>query len=202
MTEQAHRSSAGPPAPDLVVAGERIEALLDVARASPDARASERAEELVRLLTELYGSGLARVVELVREVAPDAVGHLLADELVSSLMLVHDLHPEDLATRVEGALETVRPLLAGHGGDVELLDVDPDAAAVHLRLLGSCDGCPSSASTLQHAVEEAIIAAAPEIAIIDVDEATPAAEPGPGPVPITLGTKAVYESCPAEPVTQ
>ena len=50
-----------------------------------------------------------------------------------------------------------------HGGDVELLDVDEDAGAVHLRLLGSCDGCPSSAVTLQHAVERAIVEAAPEI---------------------------------------
>ena len=189
------------PALDLVAVGERIEALLDVTRASPDQRSYERAEELVRLLTDLYGGALARVVELLGEEAPEAMDRLLADELVSSLFLVHDLHPESLAVRVEGALDAVRPLLAGHGGDVELLDVDVDAAAVHLRLLGSCDGCPSSASTLQHAVEEAIYAAAPEVAIIDVDEATDAAAPaGPGPVPIALGSKPVYDSCPAEPV--
>ena len=56
-----------------------------------------------------------------------------------------------------------------HGGDVELLDIDADAGAVHLRLLGSCDGCPSSAVTLQLAVERAIVEAAPEIVRIDVD---------------------------------
>ncbi len=47
------------------------------------------------------------------------------------------------------ALDSVRPYLGSHGGDVELLGVDEDAGAVHLRLLGSCDGCPSSAVTLQ-----------------------------------------------------
>lgn len=191
-------SPATPPVTDLLAVGDRIEALLDASRASPDRLAYERAEELVRLLTDLYGAGLTRVVELVGEHAPDLVAHLLADELVASLMLVHGLHPEDLAKRVEEALEGVRPLLAGHGGDVELLDIDEDAAAVYLRLLGSCDGCPSSASTLQHAVEEAIIAAAPEIAIIDVEEPTESA-PGPAPIPITLGTKPEYTSCPAEP---
>jgi Fe-S cluster biogenesis protein NfuA len=172
--------------------------LLDVTRASPDARAYARAEELVSLLTDLYGAGLTRIAELAGEHAPHLVPHLIADELVASLMLVHGLHPDGLAQRVEVALESVRPMLAGHGGDVELLDVDEGAAAVHLRLLGSCDGCPSSASTLQNAVEEAILAAAPEIAIIDVEE--PTETPGPGSVPITLGPKPEYTSCPAEPV--
>lgn len=187
---------------DLVAVGDRIEALLDASQASPDKRAHERATELVRLLTDLYGSGLTRIVELVGDAAPELVERLTADELVGSLLVVHGLHPDSLAARVEQALESVRPLLAAHGGDVELLDIDEDVAAVRLRLLGSCDGCPSSASTLQHAVEVAILTAAPEVAIIDVDEATDtAASPGPGPVPISLGTKAAYETCPAEPVS-
>ena len=67
------------------------------------------------------------------------------------------------ATRVESALESVRPFLQGHGGDVELLELDEERGAVHLRLLGSCDGCPSSAVTLRTAVEQAIEEAAPEI---------------------------------------
>jgi NifU-like domain len=65
---------------------------------------------------------------------------------------------------------------------------------VQIRLLGSCDGCPSSSVTLQLAVERAIVEAAPEIVRIDVDQPTP---PRPG-VPIALGTKPAYEECPAE----
>lgn len=188
------------PSTDLATVGDRIEALLDVARASPDDRSHERAEELVRLLSDLYGAGLGRIVDLVGEHAPDTLDDVIDDPLVSGLLLVHGLHPHSLHQRVEGALESVRPLLAGHGGDVELLEIDDEAGAVLLRLLGSCDGCPSSASTLQHAVEEAIHTAAPEVAIIDVDEPTPEPTPaGPGPVPISLGTKPVYDSCPAEP---
>ncbi len=187
------------PSTDLATVGDRIEALLDVARASPDAKSYERCEELVRLLSDLYGAGLGRIVELVDQHAPDALDDVLGDPLVTGLLLVHGLHPRSMRQRVEGALESVRPLLAGHGGDVELLDIDDDASAVLLRLLGSCDGCPSSASTLQHAVEEAIHAAAPEVAIIDVDEPTPEPTAGPGPVPISLGTKPIYDTCPAEP---
>ena len=49
---------------------------------------------------------------------------------------------------------------------------------MHLRLLGSCDGCPSSAVTLRDAVERAIVEAAPEIVIIDVEEPNAPDAPG------------------------
>ena len=45
----------------------------------------------------------------------------------------------------------MRPYLGSHGGDVELLGVTDDGV-VRLRLLGSCDGCPSSSVTLKLAV--------------------------------------------------
>ena len=101
----------------------------------------------------------------------DLLAALAGDELVSGLMLVHGLHPYSVIQRVEDALEEVRPYLGTHGGDVELLDVT-DEGVVHLRLLGSCDGCPSSSVTLSLAVEGAIMAAAPEVISIDVEEAT------------------------------
>ncbi len=93
---------------------------------------------------------------------------LAGDELVSGLLLVHGLHPYGVTERVERALEGVRPYLGSHGGDVELLDVSTDGV-VRLRLLGSCDGCPSSSVTLKLAVEGAIEAAAPEIVSIEVE---------------------------------
>jgi Fe-S cluster biogenesis protein NfuA len=179
---------------NLRAAGERIEQLLDELHATADPRACERAEELLRLVTELYGGALARVVEVATAEAPALLDALLADDLVRSLLLVHGLHPDDLGARVERALEDVRPFLAQHGGDVELLDIDHAAHAVLIRLLGSCDGCPSSAVTLQQSVERAILDAAPEILTIDVAE-TPAVSAG---VPVTLGRKPSYDECPAE----
>ena len=44
-----------------------------------------------------------------------------------------------------------------------------------LRLLGSCDSCPSSSVTLELAVEGAIQAAAPEIVSIEVVAPSPSA---------------------------
>ena len=136
-------------AQNLRATGDRIEQLLDELRGSADPRSYRRAEELLRIVTELYGAGLARIVEIAGERSPGLMEALVEDDLVASLLLVHELHPESLISRVEMALGRVRPLLARHDGDVELLDVDEEAAAVRIRLLGSCDGCPSSAITLR-----------------------------------------------------
>ena len=62
-----------------------------------------RAEELVRLVADLYGSGLERTLSILYELGrldDEALAALAADDLVSSLLLVHDLHPYDVATRV------------------------------------------------------------------------------------------------------
>ena len=108
-------------------------------------------------------------MDLAERMHPELVGQLTADELLASLLVANGLHPDDVNVRISSALDSVRPFLAGHGGDVELLDIDEAVGAVHLRLIGSCDGCPSSAVTLQHAVERAILEAAPEIVTIDVE---------------------------------
>ncbi len=154
--------------------GERIDTLLD-ASGSGGVVARERAEELVRLTADLYGTAIERILDIVHEAGhldDDVLAALAGDDLVASLLLVHDLHPYDVGLRVEQALDSVRPYLGSHGGDVELLEVS-EAGVVRLRLLGSCDGCPSSSVTLKLAVEGAIEAAAPEITSIEVEEAAP-----------------------------
>lgn len=68
----------------------------------------------------------------------------------------------ELKTKVEGALEIMRPFLAADGGDMELVDITDDMV-VQLRLLGSCKDCNMSEMTLKAGVEEAVKRAAPEI---------------------------------------
>ncbi|MEA3530906.1 NifU family protein [Nocardia sp. CDC186] len=143
-------------------AGDRIETLLEASSAG-GALARERAEQLVRELVGLYGAGLTRVLELLDDAA---VERLARDDLVASLLLVHGLHPHDVTTRVANALDSVRPYLGSHGGDVHLVDVAD--GVVRLELAGSCKSCPSSSVTLELAVEDAVRAAAPEIESIEV----------------------------------
>jgi Fe-S cluster biogenesis protein NfuA/nitrite reductase/ring-hydroxylating ferredoxin subunit len=157
-------------APEWRTAGDRIQVLLD-ASATGGPAARERAEQLVREVVELYGAGLERVLALADDEA--LIDRLTADDLVASLLLVHGLHPHDVHRRVSDALDSVRPYLGSHGGDVELLSIEDDV--VRLKFAGSCKSCPSSAVTLELTVEDAIHAAAPEVASIEVvaAEATP-----------------------------
>jgi Fe-S cluster biogenesis protein NfuA/nitrite reductase/ring-hydroxylating ferredoxin subunit len=171
MTDADHADTeSSTPESDLRAAGERIEMLLDASSAH-GAMARERSEELVRLVADLYGAGLGRILDIVHDCGRldgPVLDALAADDLVASLLLVHGLHPYDVDTRIERALDEVRPYLGTHGGDVELLGVT-EAGVVRLRLLGSCDGCASSSVTLKLAVEGAVEAAAPEITGIEVD---------------------------------
>lgn len=151
--------------------GRRIEALLGELG---EPAVAEVAEELVRLLMGMYGAGLERIVSMLVGSAlegPALLSKLLEDDLVSSLLVLHDLHPEDTEARVVRALETVRPYLGSHAGGVELLGVanEPEGTVVMLRLRGSCDGCPSSAMTVKTAIEKAIVEACPEVLRVDVE---------------------------------
>jgi Fe-S cluster biogenesis protein NfuA/nitrite reductase/ring-hydroxylating ferredoxin subunit len=150
-------------------AGDRIQILLD-ASAGSGTVVRERTEQLAGELTELYGAALERMVAIATESAPELVGRFAADELVASLMLVHGLHPHGVDRRIEDALDSVRPYLGSHGGDVTLLEVvdGAEGMTVRLQFAGSCKSCPSSAVTLEFAVEDAVRAAAPEITTIEV----------------------------------
>ena len=148
----------------------RLESLLEELEALPDPDAREKCLETIGALLDLYGEGLARIVEA----APDRE-RLADDDLVSHLLLVHGLHPLSFEARVRGALDQVRPYLESHGGNVELAGIAD--GVVSLRLEGSCSGCPSSAATLELAVEDAIRKAAPEVEEIRAADEKPAAPP-------------------------
>jgi Fe-S cluster biogenesis protein NfuA len=148
----------------------RIEALLDDLNESADPAISERADELVAAVVTLYGEGLTRIIALVEQSPGGAslVRDLAADSLVGNLMLLHELHPDDTSTRIQAALDRVRPYLGSHAGGIEFVGVDDEGVA-HLQLQGSCDSCPSSSITVSSSVERAVLEAAPEVVRVDVE---------------------------------
>ena len=89
----------------------------------------------------------------------------VADEVIYAVLRHHGIVKATLHERVEDALETVRPSLESHGGNVELVEIMPPETVV-IRLLGACDGCPASALTLSEGVEKAIKEHCPEITTI------------------------------------
>src|SRR4051812_48327706 len=122
---------------------DRIEACLARVEESTDAQAREASRTAMRLVLELHAAGLEKILSIAAD-DTDAGRRVLtvclADDLVRSLLLLHELHPESLQTRLEQALAEVRPYLESHGGNVELLDLDD--GVVRLRMRGNCHGCP------------------------------------------------------------
>jgi Fe-S cluster biogenesis protein NfuA len=127
----------------------------------------ERALAAISGLLQLYGAALRKIVERVRD-RPELVREFAADDAIGPLLLLHDLHPDTLNDRVGAALDSVRPYLGSHGGDVELIGVDGDV--VRVRLSGTCNGCAASSVTLKSAIEDAVRATAPEITRVEAEE--------------------------------
>jgi Fe-S cluster biogenesis protein NfuA/nitrite reductase/ring-hydroxylating ferredoxin subunit len=136
------------------------------------------AEELGAELVGLYGEGLERIFAALDE---ETVARLAADDVVAGLMLAHGLYPVSLEDRVRTALDSVRPYMESHGGDVELLGIEDGVA--QLRLSGSCSGCGASQTTMEHAIEAALQEHAPDLLGIDVDGVVESAPRRPKPEP-------------------
>ena len=141
----------------------RVQELTEALEALDDGHARAVAEDLVGAIVELYGEGLRRIALRVD------MRELAGDELIDHLLFLHGLHPVPVEERVAGALDEMRPYLDSHGGDVRLLGID--GGVVRLQLQGSCSGCPSSAVTLRHGIEEAIYRAAPDVERIEAEDA-------------------------------
>jgi Fe-S cluster biogenesis protein NfuA/nitrite reductase/ring-hydroxylating ferredoxin subunit len=147
---------------------ERVEQLTAAIDAAADPFVRGTVDELVSAIIELYGEGLTRIVrELAEQGEEGLLLRLAGDGVIGSLLLIHDLYPVPLETRVEEALASVRPYMESHGGDVKLLRLEDGVA--HLALEGHCHGCPASAATLELASKEAIEEAAPDLLGLEVE---------------------------------
>ena len=170
---------------DLREVGDRVEALLSELRDAADPASAGQAEELVRLLMELYGAGLERVMDLVTDGGdPALVDRIAGDPLVASLLVLHGLHPVPVETRIVEALEKARK----YAGPIRYLGID-DGGVAHLELEQAPQGCPSTAITVKEAVEKAVMDAAPELGGVELQGVfAPAAPTGNG-TPVSIGRK-------------
>ncbi|MET7606928.1 hypothetical protein ABZS96_31465 [Streptomyces avermitilis] len=165
--------------------GRRVEDVLDRLAATGDPAAGAAAEELVRTLMEFYGSGLARILQLLssapgdRRPPGDPLAALLGDELVASLLVLHDLHPEDRDARIARALDSVRDQA------LEVVAFDETSGTLRLRTrAGAGCGCADTGTAAVQAAEDALACFAPEVTAVEMQ---PAAAPG-EPALLQIGT--------------
>ncbi|MEU8544233.1 hypothetical protein AB0C52_30305 [Streptomyces sp. NPDC048717] len=170
-------------------AGRQVEEVLDRLAGTADRDTVAAAEDVVRVLMEFYGSGLARIVELLGRPGSgsaarsgpgsgaEPLGALLADELVASLLNLHGLHPEDLPTRIDRALAAL-PQPARNAGF--------DAASGVLRLAveaSSGCGCSGTQDATRQAALDALACFAPEVTGVELEPAVRA------PALLQIGTR-------------
>jgi Fe-S cluster biogenesis protein NfuA/nitrite reductase/ring-hydroxylating ferredoxin subunit len=153
---------------------ERVQDLQAALDGAADSPLSGLAEELVSAVVQMYGAGLEQIV--ARLFAAGEVGERMAvsltdDPLVSTLLLIHDLHPVPLGDRVQAALDSVRPYMESHGGGVELLGLENGVARIFLQ--GSCSDCSASSVTLELAIKQALEEAAPDLEGLEVEGVAP-----------------------------
>src|SRR5262249_24378051 len=136
----------------------RFETILDGWEETPR-RVARRYGEAIEAL---HGEALRRLITALKAdpAALAAMKRAAGDDVVYAVLRRHSLLKASIAERVETALEAVRPMLASHGGDVELVGIAPPA--VDVRFIGACDGCAASALTFHAGVKKAIQDACPE----------------------------------------
>jgi Fe-S cluster biogenesis protein NfuA/nitrite reductase/ring-hydroxylating ferredoxin subunit len=175
---------------------ERVDELTDV-------RARTLAQELMATVIAMYGDGLSRMIEVIadsREAGATILDQFAQDGAVASLLLIHDLYPVPLRDRVIEALDTVRPYMESHGGNVELASLEDGVAKLVLE--GSCNGCAASRATLELAIKQALDEHAPDLAGLEVEGVTEPAVPDSGiqlPMAGALPTLPMVHSAPSRP---
>lgn len=122
------------------------------------------AQELVQLLMDLHGTGLERIMEIVfasGEGGAQIIDDLGQDQLVSSLLVLYGLHPDDLQTRVERKLKQMVSKLHKMGAEASLVSVSE--GQIHVRASVNGHSCGSTARTVQTTLEDALYEAAPDM---------------------------------------
>lgn len=168
---------------------ERVGELADKLLSHPDPDVRESASELLDWVDAFHRDGLGQLIEMVRawrgEIFLESVSR---DEVVGTMLRAYGLGEDrdleaEAAEAVDAAIAEVRPYAESHGGSIVVESIVD--GVVKVKMLGSCDGCPSSAATLSSGVEEALQRHWPDFRRLELVEEEPepaAAEDIPAPV--------------------
>ena len=149
---------------------QRISGLVNELDAIVDPAARSAAKQLIQLLMELHGTALERMLELTfawGEPGERLIDELGQDSLVSSLLVLYGLHPEDLETRVARAVERLKPSLRKQGAELEIISMNN--SVVRLKAAVNGHACGSTTQALKATVEEGIYEAAPDASEIVIE---------------------------------
>lgn len=147
----------------------RLSELVTEFEQMPDGPQKTAGKELVQLLMEVHAEGLERIMEIAFE-SSEAGGALIdrlgKDDVSGGLLLLYSLHPDALETRVQTAVERMRPRLRKLACTVDLLGVDE--GNVRVRITKSGHSCGSSSGEVRALVENGIYELAPDVTSLEI----------------------------------
>ena len=149
---------------------QRIGDLVQEIEAIADPATRATAKGLIQSLMDLHGAAIERTMEVIAEAGEpgiELIDRLGRDPMVSSLLVLYGLHPEDLDSRVQKAIEKVKPQLRKQGAEVEILELHE--GVVRLRVQTGEHTCGSTAKTVRAALEGAIYDAAPDLSLLTLE---------------------------------
>jgi len=142
----------------------RIDELVRKVEAACDPALRSDVRELIETLMDLHGAGLERILEILSNAGETAAGliqSLSRDELISSLLVLYGIHPEDFESRVRRAVDNVRPQLRSQGARLELIAMAE--GSVRVRIIGA------ASRDLEELVRAALFATAPDAAEVVIE---------------------------------
>jgi len=144
-----------------------IEELVRRAESISDPQARAAAVDLLEAVLAFHAAGLERVMEII---ASTGEGHkpiidrIATDDLTSSMLLLHDLHPDDLETRINRALEKLQDVFASLGASLALIGIEQGTVRLQFDSSRAWAGTP-----VRDSIENAIFQAAPEIESVRIE---------------------------------
>lgn len=161
----------------------RIEGLIGSLESAADPALRATAKTLVQAVMDLHAGAIDRILEIVSKTGEPGsalMRTLATDELVSGILVLYDLHPDDFETRVDRGIEKARQALARRGAGLNVLAVK--ASTVRLAIDTGGHSCGSTVSDMEMLVREALLASAPDAVEVLIE--TPREKPASTFVPL------------------
>lgn len=136
----------------------KIDELVNRVQALADPTARALAVDLVQAVMNLHAAAFDQVLKIVGSSAPETVQTLAADDIVSRVLVLHGLHPDNFDVRIARAIDKLQRYFDSRGGGIEVLEAGPDL--VRIRFTGNR---PGSGSAARNVIENVIYEAAPEV---------------------------------------
>ncbi|MFL6448170.1 MAG: NifU family protein [Bryobacteraceae bacterium] len=146
---------------------DRIEELVRRAESISDPTARGTAVDLLEAVLAFHAAGLERLMEIAASAGKDSsdiIEQIATDDLTSSMLLLHDLHPDDLDTRIHRAIERLQEMFASLGAKLSLVAIEETVVRLQFESSRTWAGTP-----VRDTIENAIFQAAPEIESVRIE---------------------------------